>query len=72
MILYGPVSSASPNGGGPFWNWLVIIVAAWVLLTGWRKYLTRGPLTKAPVPSVVWITALCAIMIGFGIWGLIH
>ncbi len=72
IMFLGPVSSASPNGGGPFWNWFEIAVAGWVLLTGWRKYLTRDPRTNVSAKNLAGLTVICTVIIGFGVWGLLR
>jgi len=68
IILFGPISSAAPNGGSSFWNWFEIIVAGCVLVTGWGKYLNRDPNTNVASYNLVGLTVICAIMIGFGVW----
>jgi hypothetical protein len=72
FALFGPVSSASPNGGGPFWNMIGLLIPGWVLLTVWRKYLSREPGAHVPKGNLAWITAICVIMIGFSVWGFAH
>jgi hypothetical protein len=70
--MWGPVSSASPNGGGPFWNTVTLLVAGWALVGVWRRYLNRGPNVHVPKFTLMWITAICAIMIAFSIYGFAH
>jgi hypothetical protein len=33
LALLGPVSSASPNGQGPFFSWFLIIVGGFVVVS---------------------------------------
>jgi glycopeptide antibiotics resistance protein len=70
--LLGPLSSARPDGGGPFANWLGIIIATFVLTTGWRKFLSRDIDPRVSLSGLVGLTIICAIIIGTSIWGLFH
>jgi len=70
--MLGPVSSASPNGGGPFWNTLVLLVSLFVLGGAWRAYLRRGRDVHIPRFNIIWITAVGLIMIAFSIYGFLH
>ncbi len=72
LALLGPVSSASPNGGGPVWNTIGLLVPGWVVLTVWWKYLRRDPKVHVPIGNLIWITVIGLIMIGFSIWGFAH
>ena len=72
ILMFGPVSSATPNGGGSFWNYFEIAVAIWVLITVWRKYSNQETTSRTAGSKLVGVTVICAVLIGFGIWGLIH
>ena len=70
LMLLGPVSQASRNGQEPFMSWLGIVVAGWVLVTGWRYYLKRRHDTAIPLFNMFWISGICAVILGFSIWDL--
>ena len=72
IALLGPVSSATPNGGGAIGNWFEIAVGAWVLITAWRRFRNRVPDTNVPIYSLVGITLICTVIIGVGVWGLFN
>jgi hypothetical protein len=72
MALFGPLSSAEPNGGGGVGNWFGIIIGGWVLITGWRKFLGRDPGTIVPLHNLIGLTVICGVIIGVGVWGLLH
>jgi hypothetical protein len=72
MVLFGPVSSATPNGGGPIGSWFGIVVGGWVLITGWQKYLKRAPDVNVPIHNLIGLTVICGIIIGVGVWSLFH
>jgi hypothetical protein len=72
IILWGPISSATPNGGGSFLSWFEIIIASLVLITSWKKYVNRDSTTNAANYNVAGVSVVCAIMIGIGVWGLLH
>ena len=71
ISILGPVSGATPNGGGPFWNILVVLVGVAVLTRVWAKYLDKYErherLTRA---NVVGISLISIVMIALGIVGL--
>ena len=66
------MSSASPNGGGPLWNTVVLLVSCCVLGGAWRSYLKRGPEVHIPQRNIIWITLISLIMIAFSIYGFLH
>ena len=70
--LLGPVSSASPGGGGPFFTWIAIGVAAIVLVTAWIKYLNRDPETKVPLQNLLWVSGVCSVIIIVSVLELLH
>ena len=72
MALLGPISSGTPNGGGPFLNWVVIVFVGSGLVRLWRKRLALGSAEVPPLRNVLWVTFIGLIMICFGIWGLMH
>lgn len=72
LVLLGPVSSASPNGPGPVWSCLLILVAGWVGLSAWRHYLKQRLHAEAHLPTLLGITGICVIMIAAGVWGLLR
>ena len=73
-LLFGPVSDASPNGGGPFWNILVIAVALIVLIRVWTKYFDREEGSGEPLKTgdVIGLTVISGIMLAFGVYGLFN
>jgi len=71
-ILLGPVSSASPGGGGPFFTWIAIGVAGVVLVTAWIKYLNRDPETKVPLQNLLWVMGVCSAIIIVSVFELLH
>ncbi len=68
--MLGPLSSASPKGVGPFWNTFLLLVALCVLGGAWRAYLRSG--AEVPRFDIIWITAICVMMIAFSIYGFAH
>jgi hypothetical protein len=72
-MMFGPVSSATPDGGGPIWNGLVTLIALGVLGRLWTRFLShnhKGP--KTTLLTVLGLTAVTITLIGFGIYGLLH
>ena len=71
MMLLGPVAAAS-KGGDSSLGWIGMLVASFVLVTAWIKYLKRSPDTKVPLVNVIWISGVCAVMIVASIWEMLH
>ena len=72
IALLGPVSLASPNGGGPSWNTIGILIPGWLLVTAWRKYLKREPALRGPMADLIWGTVIAALIIAVSIWEFAH
>jgi hypothetical protein len=72
LMLLGPVSSASPNGQGPFFSWLILLVAGYVLVSTWTNYVKRRRETKIPILNLIGVTAIATLAIVEGILGLLH
>jgi hypothetical protein len=68
-LLLGPVSNV---GRGPIMAWLGILVPGLVAVTAWTRYLRRQDGEAVPVQSLVWVTAVCAIMVALGIYDLLR
>ena len=70
--LFGPVSSASPNGQGPIFSWLLILVGGYVALTAWRNYLKRRKSQEIPISNLLGVSAVCGVLVAVGVWSLVH
>jgi hypothetical protein len=70
--LFGPVSSASPNGQGPLFSWLLILVGGYVAVTAWRHYLKRRESEKVPMLNLLGVSAVCGVLVVVGLWSLVH
>jgi hypothetical protein len=71
-MLLGPVSSATPGGGDPWFTWIAIGVAGVVLVTAWIKYLSRDPETKVPLQNLLWVSGICSAIIIVSVIELLH
>ena len=72
-ILLGPISSGSPNGqGGPLFSALFILLGGWMLMRVWRDYLKVRVKSEIPPLNILGLSALAAIFIVSGVWGLAH
>ena len=70
MIILGPGSEAAR--GGQVNPWFAIFIGASVLTAAWTKYL-RGELREgAHIGILLGISAICAVFIAIGLWGLLH
>ena len=72
LAQFGPISSGSPKGQGPFFSVLFILVGAWVLFGTWRDYLKRQEAGSFPPAHILGITALAVFFVISGIWGLVR
>ena len=68
IILWGPISSATPNGGGSFFELVRNHYRELVLITSWKKYVNRDSTTNAANYNLAGVSIVCAIMIGIGVW----
>jgi hypothetical protein len=72
-LLLGPVSSATPGGGGdPWFTWIAIGVAGSVMVTAWIKYLNRDRETKVPLQNLLWVSGVCSAIIIVSVFELLH
>jgi len=72
MTLLGPVSNAA--GGGNVNPWFSIAVGLFVLIGAWGSYLQRKDQqedAKVSMSSLIFISGICAVFIGFGVWNLV-
>jgi hypothetical protein len=72
FALLGPVSSGTPNGGGPLINGLLLLVGSWMIVNVWRGYLRRESDLHVTKAGLVEITAIAVVLIASSIWGFAH
>ena len=68
MMLFGPVSGATPGPGNPVFNFGVggvFIIAVWV------QYFKKDQPTKPRMRAVIFLSMIGAAFIALGVWGLI-
>jgi predicted lysophospholipase L1 biosynthesis ABC-type transport system permease subunit len=70
LALFGPVSSASPNGQGPLFSWFLILVGGFVVITAWRHYLKRRREVQISFLNILGISGISVVLIVVGIWSL--
>jgi len=63
VIFLGPVSSAKYGADGSWFTWLAIGFPVVVLVKVWSKYLNRDPVNPAPFKTLIWVSAVCLVMI---------
>lgn len=70
-MMLGPLSSASPNGQGPFFSWVFVLVGGWILVKTWMDYTRRRNEVQIPRSKVLGVSALALGFVVIGVWGLI-
>lgn len=68
----GPISSGSPDGQGPLFSLLFVLVGGWILVRTWKDYLNHRNQREIPPSHVLGISVLSVFFIVTGIWGLVH
>ena len=69
--LLGPISSATPNGAGPFFSVLLLVVGICALMRTIAE-LRSERLAAVSVVNVIGISAIATLFLAVGIWGLLH
>jgi hypothetical protein len=65
--MLGPASSATDDFNPSF----PIAVGTVVMIFGWAHHLRQPRHTRAPVNDLLYVTAVCAVFIAFGVWRLL-
>lgn len=71
ILLLGPLSSASPNGPGPFFSWLFILVGGWGLIRSWLFYFKKRTEVSIPMFNLIGVSAIAVFFIVLGIRGVL-
>ena len=67
-MLFGPVSGATPGPGNPVFNF---VVGGGLMTAIWVQYRKRKQADKPSIRTVIFMSAIAAVFIALGIWGLI-
>jgi hypothetical protein len=72
FLLFGPLSSASPDGPGLIFSWFFIIVGGWVLIRSWLFYLKKRTEVSLPIVNLIGLSAIALLFIIVGIRGVLR
>lgn len=74
IILLGPLSGATPDGGGPILNLVIILFATIVSALAWFRYIDRDGNPNEPISIIVPVgaTAFSLALIALCLSGLVR
>lgn len=72
LLLLGPVSGGSPDGPGPLFSALFVLLGVWALVATWRYYLKERLKSEVPLLNLLWVSGIAVFFLITGVWGLIH
>ena len=67
-MLIGPVSGATPGPGNPVFN---LAVGGIFIAAVWIQYFKRRQAAKSRIRDAIYLTAIGAVFIALGVWGLL-
>jgi hypothetical protein len=72
LLLFGPISSGSPDGPGPFFSVLFLFLGVWMLMRLWREHSARRADRGVSTLVVVGLAGLAIFFIFKGASGLVR